>query len=189
MPSKSIKKGGSPASSAVMKLVDTPIRVDGMMVIPLMKGGSGASSSVMSIVQPVCGCEANLPEMVGKMAGTVTDFYKATGGSKKKSMKQRGKRGSMKKTMKKGGSIPYYINMQNVCNDCGGLRIIPAFPSGKMAGGAKKNMKGGSAWLAVHNSRSAMQMPEGQFKAFTTTENYVAGGQNPKCIFNGPMFG
>jgi hypothetical protein len=185
-------KGGSPASNHVMELVSTPIRVDGMMVVP-MKGGSGASNNVMSLVQPVCACDPNLPPAAGKMAGTVTDFYLSSGGGKKTKKNNRGgkvNRPKKARSLKKGGSVPYYLSMKGLCGDCGGVKLIDAFPAAsKMSGGGKKrSMKGGSGWLMVHNSRSANAMPVDQFRAFTQSEQFVAGGQNPSCVFNGPMF-
>jgi hypothetical protein len=184
---KTSMKGGSPASDHVMRLMDTPVRVDGMMVLPLnMKGGSGASNSVMSLVQPVCACDANLPAALGKMAGTVTDFHLTTGGAKKKGKGTRKvNRPRRVKGKKTGGSVPYYINMKGICNQCNGVQIIPAFPGG---GKKKKTMKGGSGWLGVHNSRSANAMSPEQFSAFTKTGAYIQGGQNAECVFKGPMF-
>ena len=176
---KSKKKGGSPASNHVMKLMDTPIRVDGMLVL---KGGSGASNNVMSLVQPVCACDMNLPPVPGKMAGSVSDFYLTSGGGRKKARKH----------SQKAGSVPYYVNMRGLCNNCGGVQLIDPFPShyagGKQRTKKKRKMKGGSGWLMVHNSRSANPMPTDQFKAFTNSEQFIAGGQNAACVYSGPMF-
>ena len=185
---KTAMKGGSPASNHVMRLMEPSqtFSPDAALVLPAMKGGSGASNSVMSLVQPVCACDVNLPAAYGKMAGTVTDFHLTSGGGKKKGKGTRKvNRPRKNKTLKKGGSVPYYITMKGVCNQCNGVKIIPSFPGG---GKKKKTMKGGSGWLMVHNSRSAANMSPAQFNAFTNTGEYIQGGQKASCVFNGPMF-
>ena len=84
------KKGGSPASKAVMNLMNMP---DAFMIVPLMKGGSPASNIAMSSVQQICNCTGNKAPPLPKILGNLMNFHKTTGGSKKRT--------------KKGGSVPY----------------------------------------------------------------------------------
>jgi len=169
MPRKySKKKGGSPASKAVMNLVTEPV-IDAFMIVPLMKGGSPASNMAMSSVQQICNCSGNQAIPLPKMSGNLTNFYKTTGGSKSKLKRT--------KKNKKGGTVPYYLVMKGLCNSCGNVKMVPSFPK-----------TGGSGWLATHNSRSASAMSPSQFKVFTKTGTYIPGGQNSSCILNGPMF-
>lgn len=154
------KKGGSPASKAVMNLVKQP---DALMIIPLIKGGSPASNMAMSSVQQICNCAGNKAPPLPKIPGNVSNFHKTTGGSKKRT--------------KKGGSVPYYLVMKGLCDSCGNIQMAPSFPK-----------KGGSGWIQIHNSRSANAMSPKQFQIFTKTGSYIPVGQNPNCILNGPMF-
>ena len=175
MPRKySKKKGGSPASKAVMNLVTEPV-IKAFMIVPLLKGGSPASTMAMSSVQTICNCSGNQAVPLPKMSGNLTNFYKTTGGSRSRS--KSGKKRTKKNKSKKGGSVPYYLVMKGLCGTCGNAQMVPSFPK-----------TGGSGWLATHNSRSASAMSPSQFKVFTKTGTHVPGGQNSSCIFKGPMF-
>ena len=170
MPRKySKKKGGSPASKAVMNLVTESV-IDAFMIVPLMKGGSPASNMAMSSVQQICNCSGNQSVPLPQLTSNLTNFYKTTGGTRSRSKTKKNK-------SKKGGTVPYYLVMKGLCNSCGNVKMISSFPK-----------TGGSGWLATHNSRSASVMSPAQFQTFTKTGTHIPGGQNSSCILNGPMF-